>query len=226
MGRTGPNIVVFDIETGGLSPEKSPLVEVYFGCYDTITGEKVSSYEALISPYYKHPKTGEELKYTDAAMRIHGISIVELEIKGKELKAVGKEVVQYLKDCKLPGRNGKPILAGHNIIGFDIPYTDTHFGWYNINWLKETNPFKLDTLDMARLIWPKTIKDDPQSPVKNHKLGTCAQAMGVSISNAHRASDDVDANAKMAIEMLNRMRGNGAATIVKNDITKGKSYKF
>jgi DNA polymerase III alpha subunit (gram-positive type) len=226
MNRSGPNIVVFDIETGGLSAEKSPLVEVYFACYDTITGEKVSSYESLISPYYKHPKTGEELKYTDAAMRVHGISITELEIKGKELKVVGKEVVDYLKNCKLPGRNGKPILVGHNIISFDIPYTDTHFGWHNINWLNEVSPFRLDTLDMSRIIWPQTAKDDPKSPVKDHKLGTCCAAMGVNVSNAHRAADDVDGNAKMAIEMINRMRGKNATVVQKNDLTPGKPYKF
>lgn len=226
--RTGGNLVVFDIETGGFSPDKNPLVEVCFICYDTITFEEVGRYESLIKPYYNHPLTGEPLEYTEGAMNTHGISIEQMNDQGKELGVVMKEIVSHLKAWKTPGMHGKPMLAGHNIHHFDIPYIDTCMSWFKLNWSAEVCGTVFDTLHIARLVWPQTIKDDPTKTIADHKLETCCTAVGVELTDSHRASGDTEANAQMVLKWIDMLRGRGSVITAKDEDSnnKAKPYKF
>ena len=211
-GRLAPNYVVWDLETGGFSPDKNPLVEVCMICYDGVTLEEIDRYEALIKPYYENPVTKEVMEYTDAAMATHGISISELEEDGIEIKEVLREILQRLKDWKTKGFFGAPILVGHNILKFDIPFL---VGCYRL-FSKEEYFWKAisrqiyDTMlfSMLRFFTSKD-KGDETAPNTNHKLGSICKAVGVSLIGAHRASADTEANAEMFFKFVRAMRGEG-----------------
>jgi DNA polymerase III alpha subunit (gram-positive type) len=119
------------------------------------------------------------------------------------------------------------MLAGHNIIDFDIPFYSVVNSWFNINWLAELNPQPFDTLNMGRMIWPQTTKDTPDAKVTDHQLATCCSAVGVKLTDAHRASADTEANAQMILRWFEMMRG-GAVKVDNVEKIENKSapYQF
>lgn len=225
--RIGPNLMVFDIETGGFKATTNPLVEVSFICYDSITSEEVGRYEAIVKPYYEHPITKAPLEYTAGAMKVHGITIAQMESEGKDLKVVLKEILAFIKQMKLSGRFGKCMIAGHNILSFDIPFLDECMSWFNINWMAELNEMPLDTMHFFRMIYPQTKKHSPDAVLMDHKLETCCNAVGVQLTNAHRASADVEANGQMILRLLTMMRGGTVESSLNEKIDNGSQpYKF
>ena len=99
--------------------------------------------------------------------------------------------------------NSKPILSGHNIRSFDIPFMKKVFEENNSNFESLLNNFLIDTLEWARLRWFE---------LPNFSLSTCANALGLTLKEAHRALPDTIANANVLIAMLKSMRGEGQGT--------------
>ncbi len=90
------------------------------------------------------------------------------------------EFLEFTKDT---------ILVAHNA-RFDIGFIK-HFA--NVQKL-EFAPYVVDTLTMARELYPN---------LENHKLGTIAEHLEVSLEGAHRAINDTRATAKIFIKMQN-----------------------
>jgi DNA polymerase III alpha subunit (gram-positive type) len=212
-GRAVPNFVVWDVETGGFNGAKNPLVEVCFICYDGVTLDEIDRYEALVKPYYKNEITGEPLEYTSGAMNAHRITIAEMEEDGIPLKQVAVEVIAKLDSWKVGGVFGKPILVGHNIIKFDIPFITLSFEQVKLRdaFIKKINDQVMDTLYFSMFKFP-TSKDkgDELAQNNNHKLGSICKAMGISLTGAHRAAADTEANAEVFIEFIKGIRGEGS----------------
>ena len=229
--RVMPNIVVFDIETGGFSGSKNPLVEVCFICYDGVTLEEIDRYEAIIAPHYENPLTKEPLEYTTGALNIHKISIAMMEEVGKALKVVAQEVIAKLKLWKVKGMMGKPILGGHNILKFDIPFIKTSFSFVkeDVNFEKAINAQKIDSMYFSTFQFPSSKdKGDTSAVNVNHKLGSICKALGISLVGAHRASTDTEANAKVIIKWIKSMRGEGTAVASSGleNQNESDSFKF
>ena len=227
-GRAVPNFVVFDIETGGFNGAKNPLVEVCFICYDGETLKEIDRYEALVKPYYKNEITGEPLEYTSAAMNTHRITIAELEEDGIPLKQVAVEIIEKLKIWSVKGVFGKPILVGHNIIKFDLPFLTLSFDQVKLRdaFIKKINDQVMDTLYLSMFKFPSSKdKGDELAQNNNHKLGSICKAMGISLTGAHRAAADTEANAEMFIEFIKGIRGEGS-TVSGGMVNKTDSLPF
>lgn len=94
---------------------------------------------------------------------------------------------------------GDAILVAHNI-SFDS-------GFLRADWPSDALhplPPLVDTIGMARILF---------KGVKNFQLGTVAKAMGVPLVDAHRASDDAKALARLYILMLEKFKERGVTTI-------------
>lgn len=111
--------------------------------------------------------------------------------------------------------NSKPIIAGHNIgslprrivkgkekgpDGFDNPFMELLFADFNDDFFDSVNEYIIDTLKEARRTWFEA---------PSHNLGTCANMLGITLKEAHRALPDTVANAKVLIKMLKQQRGEG-----------------
>jgi len=111
--------------------------------------------------------------------------------------------------------NSKPIIAGHNIgnlprrhvkgkekapNGFDNPFMEILFNNNNEDFFSYVHDFVLDTLMLAKLKWVE---------ISSFNLGTCANDLGLTIVEAHRALNDAQGNAKVLIKMLKALRGDG-----------------
>ena len=111
--------------------------------------------------------------------------------------------------------NAKPIICGHNIgnlprrfakgmetkpNGFDNPFMEKFYKQNGADWFFILNDLILDTLQMARLKWTE---------LTAFNLGTCANALGLTLISAHRALPDTIANAKVVIRILRALRSDG-----------------
>jgi DNA polymerase III alpha subunit (gram-positive type) len=203
------NYIVLDIETGGLSADKNPITEIGWVVLNPDL-EEIDSYQTYVQGY-------DGLEHGKVAMDMTGI-IMDMINSGITKAELIKVINATIKKYAVKGRQGKPVLAGHNIIDFDMKF---------IRYLipdidKKVRPQVLDTLWMSRDAWGR---DDSMA---NFKLGTCCQRIGVDISNAHRALDDVRGNKELLVYHLSSMRGK-TAIINNSDDSKEKqraSFRF
>lgn len=99
-----------------------------------------------------------------------------------------------IKDNFLNFIDGK-ILVAHNA-NFDVGFIRYHFGKLGIN---VTNPF-VDTMKMAQ---------DIVEGVRNYKLDTLTDKLGIKLVSHHRAVDDAEATAYLFINMVNILINQG-----------------
>ena len=98
--------------------------------------------------------------------------------------------------------NSKPILAGHNIKKFDNPFMERFFNSNEKDLYKYISDTQMiDTLEWARLRWFE---------LSGYNLGICANEVGLTLKEAHRALPDTVANAKFLIKLLKGLRGEGS----------------
>ncbi len=121
MGKT---IVVFDLETTGLSPIHDRIVEI--GAVKIVDGEIIEKFSTLINP---------EVMMTEKNMSIHGITNEEVLDKPK----IQEVMLDFYKFCY------GSILCGHNIKGFDIPFIRENARRMEFDFF---NP-QIDTYEMA-----------------------------------------------------------------------------
>lgn len=94
-----------------------------------------------------------------------------------------------------------PILSGHNIKGFDNPFFARFFSNNSLkleNYINKTQ--MIDSLEWARMRWYE---------LANYNLSVCANEVGLTLKEAHRALPDTIANAKFIIKLLQNLRGQG-----------------
>lgn len=150
-----------------------------------------TDYKDIATLYFNSCYNPEALEATHMSIELllkEGISREEAALKIKEFIST-HTVGTY-----------KPILAGHNIKGFDIPFVEKLFSDYNFDFLKLVNNFIIDTLEWARLRW---------FSLSSFSLGVCSNTLGLTLKEAHRALPDTIANAKFLIKLLESMRSEG-----------------
>lgn len=97
--------------------------------------------------------------------------------------------------------NSKPISAGHNIKKFDNRFMVKLFEDNGFQYEKFINSTQMiDTLEWARLRWWE---------MSSFSLGNCANKVGITLKESHRALPDTIANAHFLIKLLENLRGEG-----------------
>jgi len=188
------NIVVFDLETSGLKSEENAIIEIAC-CPISFDLKNLKEYESGVMSVYDNRVVDK------GALMANGITMSQID-SGRSSKAVIEELCQYLSDLTV-GRN-KPVLAGHNIDKFDIPFLQDFFETHKKDISKFVNiDFTIDTMWWARLMWPEA---------QNYKLGTCCESAQIELVNAHRAINDTRANRDLVKYFLNNFRSESSQT--------------
>ena len=191
------NWISCDVETGDLiSANKKAFHDVAL----TEVGLVVISQELeiidqaswLIKPY----KDG--LIYNPHAAEASGITKQMCIEEGRDVFECYKEIAAFMKKYKYGGK--LPVIFGHNLIKFDIPFMIGLFEFCKDDLSKYVNPEPEDTMKWARMAW--TVSD-------NYKLGTCCSNAGITLKDAHRALTDASATAKLWIYFQKLLRGQG-----------------
>lgn len=150
--------------------------------------------------------------YNPQALEVTHIPRTLLESEGIDYS----EAVSKIKDLFVKHKvgNSKPILAGHNIKNFDNPFIERMFESVGEDFSKHINDSQMmDTLEWARLKWPE---------LPSYSLGVCANEVGLTLKEAHRALPDTIANAQFLIKMLKSLRGEGS----QKSSYKRRKYNF
>ena len=163
-------------------------------------------YVDIIEVYFKNAYHPQALEATKIPREL-------FEGQGKEEHEVFAEVIKFIE--KHTEGNSKPIIAGHNIgslprrfvkgkekkpDGFDNPFMEKWFARHKDDFFFRVNDLIFDTLKMARIRWPE---------MPSFSLGICANEVGLTLKEAHRALPDTTANAKFLIKLLSSLRGEG-----------------
>jgi DNA polymerase III epsilon subunit-like protein len=154
--------------------------------------------ELLETEYKDIAKTYFNSAYNPQALEATHMSIELLLKDGINWKDATMQIKELISRHTI-GTN-KPIIAGHNIEDFDNPFITKLFADCGLDFLKLVNTFMIDTLKWVRLRWPS---------LGAYSLGVCCNALGLTLKEAHRALPDTVANAKLLIELLKNMRGEG-----------------
>lgn len=222
-------IVCIDFETGGFDANKNPATEVGLISFKNDIFEEISRYKSYIKPYDKE----NGLEYTQKALDFTGLSIDKLEKEGqKYIKVVNDLIAEFKKANTAGNKTKKPILLGHNI-AFDIPFLMQLFDLVGKD-LSEFLDGKLDnksrfipayfdTMWDARRRWPEMKKE-----IKNHKLETVTEKLGIRLEDAHEALADVEATMEVYKYFTKNLRNSqNISNIANNNKEKSREqYAF
>lgn len=199
MKTSAKYIIVADWETGGLPNSKQkaffdvPAVEWAMSCIDLEKLEIIDRYSAILPYNYKEDLIG----YSEEVTAVHGITKEMQEANSVPLKEIYKTLKSWFSKYKNPRQ--LCTIAGHNFVTFDKPFLENFFIYMNDD-INNYVRFWLDTMQLAHLSALEQI---------DFKLGTCCQLAGVDLVEAHRAQNDVDANALLLISYIKKLRGEG-----------------
>jgi DNA polymerase-3 subunit alpha (Gram-positive type) len=148
--------IVFDIETTGFNPHKEDLLEI--GAVKIQNGKQLAEFHTLVRP---------------------GKAISE------EIQKLTGITPQMTQDAPLPDQALEKfgefctgaVLVAHNA-RFDVGFIKNKMQQY---WERPFNPAFLDTLGLARAVWPN---------FKSYRLNTVAKELGLKLDKHHRAVDD------------------------------------
>lgn len=199
------DIFCFDLETGGFSCLKNPICEIGVVVLDYALNE-IDSYGAVIAPHDKGGWGDEAYPYgiyDKKALEVNKLSMRQIE-EGENSETVISCLRQMMIESKKRTKK-KPILAGHNIRRFDIPYLKNFFSRHKLDLESYVEAdFEIDTMWWARV---------RHEELDNYKLGTCCSSEGIEMINAHTALGDVKPNAELVKKYLLSLRGSGQGIV-------------
>lgn len=117
--------------------------------------------------------------------KIHGLNELFLLVNGKKSKEAMSDFFSFI---------GSSIVVGHNIKDFDWLFIMSHAKKHNLPLPK--NPL-IDTLHLSRQLLA----------LPRYNLTEVARHFGHENRNAHRAMPDVEVNAKVFVELMDKMFG-------------------
>jgi DNA polymerase-3 subunit alpha (Gram-positive type) len=186
-------VVVFDLETTGLSATKNQILEIACCPFD-IELNNLKDYDSGVMRSY------DEREISPQALAANGITMQQIE-NGRDQKEVFQELCEYLSKLSL-GRT-KPSLGGHNIVSFDIPFLQNWFELNKQDLSKFVNlDFSVDSMWWSRLKWVES---------QNFKLGTCCENCNIELTDAHRAAQDTKSNRDLIKDFVRSLRSEKGA---------------
>ena len=166
---------ILDIETTGLYPEKSEIIEI--GAIKTNGTKAIDVFTTLIEPDAAIPAEIEVLT---------GIS-GEMTLGKPKIKKALSDFLDFIKD---------DVLVAH-YSDFDIPFIKHHL---SKSLGKEMKNKVLCTMRIARSAVPG---------IKNYKLHTLAEHLGVPVLNRHRAMGDCETTYNVWIKLMEVLNTKG-----------------
>lgn len=179
------NVVVFDLETTGLSPERDAIVEI--GALRIRDGQVQASerFETLVRPVNV---AGTSLRIPWRAQQVHGISD-EMVRDAPDLAQVLPEFLDFV--------DGAAVVA-HNI-GFDGGFMRAATRRHGLLW---SPPAEYCTVQLSRRAFPRE---------RTHNLDVLAQRLDLSFApgTRHRSGGDVQVTAEAFVRLMERLKGTG-----------------
>ncbi len=175
------NVVVFDLETTGLSPERDAIVEI--GAVRIVDGriDERQKYETLVRPT---TAAGDPMLIPWHAERVHGISN-EMVRHAPTIHEVLPEFLEFI---------GIDAVVAHNI-GFDGGFMRAGAQRLGLRW---NPPAELCTVQLSRRAFPRE---------RAHNLTVLAERLGLEFApgGRHRSYGDVQVTAQAYLQLMERL---------------------
>lgn len=211
MGAKVNNYVVIDFETGGLSEEKNPIMEIAIIAIDGDTLEEIDRFESFCKSY-------DNLTYEPGALKANGLSVAEVNKKGLTVEELVEKVIEFILIVNTNNSKAyKPVFVAHNA-KFDFKFFNYIFKRQKQDVFKYIDEDIVDTVKLARMMFG--------TDIENHKLGTVCQKAGIDLSDAHRAMADTEATAEFLKLCINKMRSTGAIAGSKEEVVVKEKFQF
>ena len=160
-------IALIDVETTGRDASVDRVVEV--GIAIARGGEVVERKNWLVNPGRPIPKEASDVhKITDADVA-----------EAPPFAAIAAEIAAALRDC---------VPAAYNA-AFDRAFLTNEIARAGVVLDSAPPAFRRDVEWLDPLVWAREIQQDE----KSRALGEVAARLGITLENAHRASDDAEA---------------------------------
>ena len=175
--------VVFDTETTGFTPYSDQMIEI--GAVKIKNGIVTDRFDELINPHRKLPTKIVELT-----------SITDEMLQDKDTEEnVVKRFKEFIQDMPMVAHNAK----------FDIGFMTAAYNKYNLG---EFNNTVLDTMSIARMLYPEW---------KNHKLSTLVKNLEVPWDEDlhHRGDYDSEGTAIAFYKMCKTLSNRNIETTTK-----------
>lgn len=202
--KTKQHFIIVDCETGGLVASENPITQIAMLAIEPETFKEINRFEAFVKGY-------DNLKYNPVALESTMISMNDIN-KGIDVEKMCRLFIEFCKQVTPEGDRGakKPILVGHNII-FDIAFIRRAFQSCkkNLGDYVSSNNGEIayfDTLLMAKHYWLNE---------KGHRLEDCLKRVGINLTDAHRAMNDVLGTTKLFSFFMGKLKGQVVTKTVK-----------
>lgn len=175
------DVVVFDLETTGLSPEKDGIVEI--GALRIVGGQldETLKFETLVRPT---TPTGAPMLIHPRAQAIHGISNAMV----RNERTIAEVLPDFLEWV------GESAVVAHNI-SFDGNFMRANAARLGLRWQPAA---ELCTVKLSRQAFPRE---------RAHNLTVLAERLGLRFAEGgrHRSFGDVQVTAQAYLRLLERL---------------------
>lgn len=211
------DIVVLDFETGSADPFTTVPLSVAAKAYSARTLKPIAEAE-----FYSlmRPKDDEFDKLQKEALDVNGLKVEDLKA-APERGQVWAKLVDFVNSFNKRGTVwSAPILAGHNILGFDLIIVERLCKEYGqVDKEGRQSLFnRRDKLDLLKIafMWFENAKEPA-----NYKLDTLREYLGLSKEGAHTAIQDVRDSGDILMRFQQLHRTFGARVTFKGAFAKG-----
>lgn len=193
------NYIVFDVETGGLDPNKNPMTQYAAVVLDGRSLKEIDRFETYIKPYNNLVIEKQALEHTQVRMSDinKGISIKNF------VEVVTEWWSQNIADTKIK-EMGRLIPVGHNV-PFDIGFVDYALKYVGVgtytDWMY---PNLIDTFGLGKMAFG--IQGDEKL-----NLTACCERAKIKLADAHGAMNDVEATAELFRWFMKKLRSKAGA---------------
>ncbi|WP_019008296.1 3'-5' exonuclease [Deinococcus aquatilis] len=176
------NVVVFDLETTGLSPERDGIVEI--GAVRIVDGrvDESQKFETLVRPT---SEGGHTLQIPWRAQQVHGIS----DAMVRSAPSIAEALPDFLAFV-----DGLPVVA-HNA-PFDNGFVRVAARRAGLTWAP---PTEYCTVQLSRRAFPRE---------RAHNLGVLAERLNLTFAEGgrHRSFGDVQVTAQAFVQLMERLK--------------------
>lgn len=162
-------IIFYDLETTGLNPYHSKIIEIGAIKYSCSSGKIIDKFNSLINPGIPIPN-----KIT----RITGISDEMVQEAPNSISVI-KNFIDF---CQFD-QNHNIYLVAHNNDSFDQRFLNTNIFYNNSYKQTDKNIKYIDTLRLAQKLFPKCNRFSLKALCEHYDIEQC---------NAHRAMNDAE----------------------------------
>ncbi len=171
-------MVVLDLETTGLNVRKARIIEI--GAVRIRDGVVEDRLNLFVDPEMDVPQKVTDITHISTQM-----------LRGSPTaKEALPRLMEFIGDCPIAAHNAS---FDCGILSFELKRLG-----------REWNGARIDTLSMARRIYPD---------LKSYRLGSLCKHLHVSLKGAHRAVNDAEATAKCLSLMLEEAAKKGCETL-------------